>query len=78
MNVDSEWLSIWALCRVYRYNGQNTCEDILIYIDPGSGSMLIQVMLASAIGSVIALRRFLFGFFSRIKALLSLSKGGER
>lgn len=40
--------------------------------------MLIQVMVASAIGSVIAFRKFLFDAFSRLKAKLSPSKGGER
>lgn len=47
-----------------------------MYIDPGSGSMLIQVLVASAIGSVIAFRKAIFGFFSRFKSSPKPPKGG--
>ena len=50
----------------------------MMYIDPGSGSMLIQVMIASAIGSLIAFRKFLLALLSRLKAKLSPSKGGDQ
>ena len=50
----------------------------MMYIDPGSGSMLIQVIVASAIGSLIAFRKFLFGLLARLKAKLSPSKDGDR
>ena len=40
---------------------------ILAYIDPGSGSILIQVVLASCIGGIAV-------FWSKIKALFSGKK----
>ncbi len=42
---------------------------ILAYIDPGSGSILIQVILASCIGGIAA-------FWGRIKALFTGRKSG--
>jgi hypothetical protein len=48
----------------------------MAYIDPGSGSMLVQVLIASAVGSVIAFRKALFGFFSRSKSSPPPPKGG--
>ena len=44
-----------------------------MYIDPGSGSMLIQVVVASTIGSLIAFRKFFGGLFSRLKSSLRSS-----
>lgn len=43
-------------------------EEPSMYIDPGSGSMLVQVLIASAIGSLIAFRKTLFQFISRFKS----------
>ena len=40
---------------------------IIAYIDPGSGSILIQVILASCIGSVVV-------FWNKIKALFARKK----
>ena len=39
-----------------------------MYIDPGSGSMLVQVMVASALGSLIAFRKAIRDFFSRFRS----------
>lgn len=39
----------------------------MAYIDPGSGSMLVQVLVASALGSVIAFRRTLLGLIAHLK-----------
>jgi len=40
---------------------------ILAYIDPGSGSILIQVILASVVGGIAV-------FWNKIKSLFSKSK----
>ncbi len=40
---------------------------ILAYIDPGSGSILIQVILASCVGGILV-------FWNRIKAFFSRKK----
>ena len=38
-----------------------------MYIDPGSGSMLVQVLVASAIGSILTFRKAISRFLSRFK-----------
>ena len=38
----------------------------ILYIDPGSGSLLLQVFLAAALGGVAAARRSIWSFFSRL------------
>lgn len=38
----------------------------MMYIDPGSGSMFFQLLLASALGSVIAFRKGLASVLRRI------------
>ena len=43
---------------------------ILAYIDPGSGSILIQVILASCIGGIAV-------FWSKIKGLFSRKKSDD-
>ena len=48
-----------------------------MYIDPGSGSMLVQVLTASAIGSVIAFRKAIFSFFSHFKPGPPTPKGKD-
>jgi hypothetical protein len=37
----------------------------LAYIDPGAGSMLLQVIIAGAVGAVAYFRKFIFGLFRR-------------
>lgn len=42
---------------------------IIAYIDPGSGSLVFQLLLAYLVGTIFVLRRFLvapFAFLSRI------------
>jgi hypothetical protein len=48
-----------------------------MYIDPGSGSMLVQVLIASALGSLITFRKFFTGLFSRPKPKPSDSSAPE-
>lgn len=36
------------------------------YIDPGSGSMVFQLLLASVLGSIITFRKEVVGLFRRI------------
>jgi len=48
-----------------------------MYIDPGSGSMLVQVLIASALGSLIAFRRGLLALFHRIKSILTHPNDGN-
>ena len=43
---------------------------ILAYIDPGSGSILIQVILASCIGGIAV-------FWQKIKSLFSKNKSNQ-
>ena len=40
---------------------------ILAYIDPGSGSLLIQVLLASVIGGISVFWKRIKSFFTRTK-----------
>lgn len=47
-----------------------------MYIDPGSGSMLIQVLVASVIGSVIAFRNAIFRFITGFKSSRQPPEGG--
>lgn len=47
-----------------------------MYVDPGSGSMLIQILIASAVGSFIAFRKTLFEFISRFKPGQRPPRGG--
>jgi hypothetical protein len=35
------------------------------YIDPGAGSLIVQMVMASCIGTVVMLRRAIFGNFWR-------------
>jgi hypothetical protein len=38
----------------------------ILYIDPGSGSLLLQVFLAAALGGAAAARKQIWSFFSRL------------
>ena len=38
----------------------------ILYIDPGSGSLLLQVFLAAALGGAAAARKSVWAFFSRL------------
>ena len=37
----------------------------LAYIDPGTGSMLLQLIIAGAVGTVAYFRKFIFGLFRK-------------
>ena len=37
----------------------------LAYIDPGTGSMLLQLIIAGAVGAVAYFRKFIFGLFRK-------------
>jgi hypothetical protein len=39
---------------------------ILLYIDPGSGSLLLQALLAGALGAVAVWRQNIARFFARL------------
>jgi hypothetical protein len=38
---------------------------ILGYIDPGAGSLIVQMLIASCIGTITVFRRAIFGFFGK-------------
>ena len=44
-----------------------TCSGVswLAYIDPGTGSMLLQVIIAGTVGLVAYFRKFIFGIFRK-------------
>jgi hypothetical protein len=42
----------------------------MLYIDPGVGSVVLQVLLASALGAVVTARHWWSGAKERIRALL--------
>lgn len=52
-----------------------TGTPFLAYIDPGSGSMLVQLVIASFAGSVIYFRDQVAGFFSWIRRKAFTRKG---
>lgn len=39
---------------------------MLGYIDPGSGTLLVQALIASSVGSLIVFRDVIWGFVSRV------------
>ena len=39
---------------------------LILYIDPGSGSLLLQVFLAAVLGGAAAGRKMIWSFFSRL------------
>ncbi len=41
----------------------------LAYIDPGSGSMVIQIIIASLLGGIVAIKMFWQNIISFIKSL---------
>lgn len=41
---------------------QQTC---LSYIDPGAGSLIVQILIASSLGALAVFRRAIFGFFGK-------------
>lgn len=45
------------------------CSDALAYIDPGSGSILLQLLIATVIGLFFKFRAFISILWSRIKTL---------
>ncbi|MBK9797947.1 MAG: hypothetical protein IPP58_15985 [Holophagaceae bacterium] len=48
-----------------------------MYIDPGSGSMLFQVLIASLVGSLIAFRRALHGLVVRVAPWYRRRRSGD-
>ena len=40
-------------------------EFFLSYIDPGAGSLILQMVIASCIGAVAVFRRAIFGVFGK-------------
>ena len=40
-------------------------EFFLGYIDPGAGSLVLQMVIASCIGAAAVFRRAIFGFFAK-------------
>jgi len=44
---------------------------IFTYIDPGSGSMLLQFLLASVVGAVFYFRKFISGLFRSMREKFS-------
>ena len=49
-----------------------------MYIDPGSGSMLVQILVASVLGIIIAFRRIILGGFAWVKSKLSPPARGNK
>ncbi|MFZ4520889.1 MAG: hypothetical protein ACOYNC_04255 [Bacteroidales bacterium] len=47
--------------------------NILVYIDPGTGSIILQALVASVVGAAIAVKLF----WHRILKFLGLRKGVE-
>jgi hypothetical protein len=47
-----------------------------MYIDPGSGSMLFQLLIASAVGSFIAYRKAFVGLVVRVAPWYRKRSGG--
>ena len=43
--------------------------NVLAYIDPGSGSMIIQIVIATLLGGIVAVKMFWQNIFSFIKQL---------
>ena len=39
---------------------------VILYIDPGSGSLLLQVFLAAVLGGAAVGRKMIWDFFSRL------------
>jgi len=51
----------------------NTSTVILAYLDPGSGSFLIQLLLAGGLGAAFLIKTY----WRKIKALFTKNKGEE-
>ena len=43
--------------------------SILAYIDPGSGSVIFQMLLASLLGGIYLIRGYIRAFFSKMSSL---------
>ncbi len=50
----------------------------LAYIDPGTGSFLLQMLIAGSLGVLFAVRRTLKNIFMRIKGKLSKQGQSEK
>jgi hypothetical protein len=42
---------------------------IIAYIDPGSGSVMFQMLIASALGFIYLIRGYIQSFFRKVKAI---------
>lgn len=51
----------------------NTSTVILAYLDPGSGSFLIQLLLAGGLGAAFLIKTY----WRKIKALFTKNKGDQ-
>jgi len=47
------------------------------YIDPGSGSVLFQVLLAALVGGIFYLRNFILRFFRYLRTFFSRKSNGD-
>jgi hypothetical protein len=47
------------------------------YIDPGSGSFLLQMALASAIGGMLTIKMYFNSFKAKLKSILGLKPKNE-
>lgn len=45
----------------------------MAYLDPGSGSFILQLLIAAILGSIVAIRAYWGRIKTRIKSLLSKS-----
>ncbi len=43
----------------------------MAYIDPGTGSLVIQALIAGFLGALFALRKWLYGTFQRFRMMFS-------
>ncbi len=49
----------------------------MAYIDPGSGSMFFQILIATGIGSIIAFRKFILHVATTIRTSFKRSSSDE-
>ena len=57
---------------------QATTGEAHAYIDPGSGSFLLQMLLASIFASLFALKVFWHRFTSKMSSLFAKFKGSDK
>lgn len=52
-------------------------KNAYAYIDPGTGGMLIQIIIGVAAGFFFTVRHYVVTFFRRVFSVLGLNKGKE-